>query len=274
MGSVMSAGAPHSAPGIITQPMQQDLVLEAAGVTHVGLVRAHNEDSLRLEGETGVFVLSDGMGGYNAGEVASAIAVELIVSELAQFKRNLDILHEPDPVTALAEAVELANRKIIETGALRPECLGMGATIVATLLMEEKLWFAHVGDSRLYRLRGLELTQLTRDHSVGQEMRDAGVLTKEQARHYQGRGILTRALGVEPDVRPDVGCTDLQAGDVFIMCSDGLSDMADDSIIGGILIQKRHTSCHTIATELQKAALAGGGNDNITALVIRCVEQG
>jgi PPM family protein phosphatase len=274
MGSVMSASQLRSARAATTPPMQRDLMLEAAGVTHVGLVRAHNEDSLRLEGETGVFVLSDGMGGYNAGEVASAIAVETVVNELAQFKRSLDILYDPDPVTALAEAVELANRKIIETGALRPECLGMGATIVATMLMEDKLWFAHVGDSRLYRLRGTGLEQLTRDHSVGQEMRDAGVLTKEQARHYQGRGVLTRALGVEPDVRPDVFCTDLQAEDVFIMCSDGLSDMVDDELIGSLLLQRRKTSCNTIATALQQAALEGGGNDNVTALVIRCVEQG
>ncbi len=273
MGSLMSAGQLHSSPRIVAQSVQQDLVLEAAGTTHVGLVRAHNEDSLRLEGETGVFVLSDGMGGYNAGEVASAIAVETVVKELAEFKRNIDILHDPDPVTALAEAIEHANRKIIETGALRPECLGMGATIVATFLMEVKIWFAHVGDSRLYRLRGDELTQLTRDHSVGQEMRDAGVLTKEQARHYQGRGILTRALGVEPDVRPDVCCSDLQSGDVYVMCSDGLSDMVDDEHIGTMIRERRNTSCQNIAAGLQQLALEGGGNDNVTALVIRCVEQ-
>ncbi len=274
MGSVISAGRLKNAPAGIPQSMPQDLMLEAAGATHVGLVRAHNEDSLRLEGETGVFVLSDGMGGYNAGEVASAIAVETVVKELAQFKRNVDILHEPDPVTALAEAVEFANRKILDTGALRPECLGMGATIVAAMLMEDKLWFAHVGDSRLYRLRGIEFTQLTRDHSVGQEMRDAGVLTKEQVRTYQGRGILTRALGVEADVRPDVGCTDLIAGDILVMCSDGLSDMVDDQHIAASLLQRRKTSCATIANALQQAALEGGGNDNVTALVIRCVEQG
>jgi PPM family protein phosphatase len=250
-----------------------NLLLESAGISHVGMVRAHNEDALIVQAETGSFVLSDGMGGYNAGEVASAITVEVVSKALAVYKENLAFNPDPDPVVVLADAIERANRTIIETGALRPECLGMGCTVVAVTLLGEQLWFAHVGDSRLYRMRGGVLQQLTRDHSVGQEMRDAGVLSQEQARNYQGRGILTRALGVEPDVRPDVGCSDLQADDVFIICSDGLSDMVSDQGIQDIITHRRNTSCHTIALALQAEALAAGGMDNISALILRCVAQ-
>jgi PPM family protein phosphatase len=249
------------------------LLLEAAGVTHVGRVRAHNEDCLRLDGETGCYVLADGMGGYNAGEVASALAVEVITKALIQFKTSLHLNPDPDPVSALAEAIEAANKKIIETGAMRPECLGMGSTVVAALLLDDKLWFAHVGDSRLYMFRNNQLTQLTRDHSVGQEMSDSGVLTKEQARHYQGRGILTRALGVEPDVRPDVGCQVFIPGDIFIICSDGLSDMVSDQKITEVVMKRRNTSCQTIGQALQTEALEAGGTDNISALIIRCVKS-
>ena len=250
-----------------------NLVIEAAGISHVGMVRAHNEDSLTLLADVGCYVLADGMGGYNAGEVASAIAVDAVGTYLSGFKDSLLNNPDPDPVSAIADAIESANRRIIETGALRPECLGMGSTVVALMLLGEKLWYGHVGDSRLYCLRNGQIQQLTRDHSVGQEMTDAGVMTKDQARQYQGRGILTRALGVEPDVRPDVGCTNLQVGDVFVLCSDGLSDMLSDQKITEIIQRRRNTSCHTIALALQAEALAAGGTDNVSALILRCIAQ-
>ncbi len=250
---------------------ESDLLLEAAATSHVGLVRAHNEDSIRLNGDAGCYVLSDGMGGYNAGEVASAIAVEVVSKRLAAFKAQVIDNPDPDPVSALAEAIEASNRQIIETGALRPECLGMGATVVCAVLLDNKLWYAHVGDSRLYLFRDGTLRQLTKDHSVGQEMSDAGVLTEEQARNFHGRGVLTRALGVEPDVRPDVSCITVQAGDVYVMCSDGLSDMVTDEKLADTISKWRNTSCTTIGSALQQEALQGGGADNVSSIVIRCV---
>lgn len=268
MGALSFAGLPVGA-AVCEETV--DLLLEAAGTSHVGLVRAHNEDCLRLDGEAGCYVLSDGMGGYNAGEVASQICVDVVSESLSKFKSTLSTNPDPDPVSALAEAIEAANCKIIETGALRPECLGMGATVVCAILLDHKLWFAHVGDSRLYLFRNGQLTQLTKDHSVGQEMSDAGVMSKEQARHYQGRGILTRAMGVEPDVRPDVNCVELKAGDVYVLCSDGLSDMVADNRLADVLLKRRNTSCPTIGSALQAEALEAGGTDNVSTLVIRCL---
>ena len=279
MGQAMFAAQQiqHNAQLAQAMPLHENqelnLVIEAAGISHVGMVRSHNEDSLTILADVGCYVLSDGMGGYNAGEVASALAVDAVGTYLSGFKDALIGNPDPDPVSAIADAIEAANRKIIETGALRPECLGMGSTIVAVMLLGEKLWYGHVGDSRLYCIRAGKIQQLTRDHSVGQEMTDAGVMTKDQARQYQGRGILTRALGVEPDVRPDVGCTDLQAGDVFVVCSDGLSDMLADQKIAEIIHHRRNTTCHTIALALQTEALAAGGTDNVSALILRCVPQ-
>lgn len=268
--SALMMSVADASPPFASQP---DLILEANGLSHVGKVRAHNEDSVQIDGDTGCYVLSDGMGGYNAGEVASAIAVDVIVKKLANFKQNLLTNNDPDPVATLAEAIEESNRKIIETGALRPECLGMGATVVAVMLLDTQLWYSHVGDSRLYRYRNGQLVQLTKDHSVGQELSDSGVMTKEEARHYQGRGILTRALGVEPDVRPDVGCSLLMPGDIYLICSDGLSDMVGDQRINEIVNKRRNTSCNTIALGLQQEALEAGGTDNVSSIVIRCVSS-
>jgi protein phosphatase len=236
-----------------------------AGLSDAGRSRAHNEDAWRIDPALGLMVLADGMGGYNAGEVASAIAVESVTRTLSDpwaFDQ-----HQPAH-DQLAQAVHAANADILAAAARRPECLGMGTTLVLAWLRGRSLRFAHVGDSRLYLLRGGHLHQLTRDHSVGQAMIDAGLSDPDGARESSMRGVLTRALGVEPQVLPDYGELDLMTGDRLLMCSDGLTDMVDDREIRHILLA--HTEVGSATRALIDRALEQGGFDNVTALML-CV---
>lgn len=226
--------------------------------TDVGCLRDHNEDSLTVEPP--LYVVADGMGGHAAGEVASEIAVETI-SQLAP-KR-------PDGA-ALAKAVEEANRAIIEAAQEGLGREGMGTTVTAAMLEGERLVIAQVGDSRAYLLHQGRLQQLTRDHSLMADMIEAGQLTPEEARTHPQRSVITRALGSSPDTRPDIYELTIEAGDRLLLCSDGLSTMLLDSEIESTL--RRVQDPQRCATQLVNEAVAAGGFDNVTVVVVDATE--
>jgi len=225
--------------------------------TDTGRQRNANEDSLFTREP--VFVVADGMGGAQAGEVASKAAAESFDRELPQGA----------PERILEETIQTANRAIHDRARNDPELAGMGTTITAAIVDSdaEEVAIGHVGDSRAYRLRNGRLERLTRDHSLVEEMRRKGQLTEAQAEDHPQRSIITRALGPEPDVEVDLQTVPAQAGDVFLICSDGLTTMLADERIADIL--GRATSMQTAARKLVDEANRAGGRDNITVVAFR-----
>lgn len=233
--------------------------------TNVGRVRTNNEDSLAEDRELGLLVLADGMGGYNAGEVASAIATSTIVEVVRRDWSDAGA----DAVKALLSlAVQTAHDRIRARAAADPDCAGMGTTAIACLLSGSRLSIAHVGDSRLYRWRGQQLSQLTRDHSLLEELVARGHYTREDASRLVRKNIVTRALGVEEAISVDLFDEQLQAGDLLLLCSDGLTDMLDDGAIAAIL-GAPGAELQAIGQSLIEAALAAGGRDNVSVALAR-----
>jgi len=235
-------------------------IAEEAVRTDTGRQRNANEDSLFVEAP--LFVVADGMGGAQAGEVASRAAAE-------SFAQNLPAA---PPERLLEETITGANRTIHELARKDPSLAGMGTTTTAALvdLDSEEVAIGHVGDSRAYRLRGGKFEQLTRDHSLVEEMRRKGQLTDAQAEDHPQRSIITRALGPEPEVDVDLQTVPAQAGDVFLICSDGLTTMLDDEKISHIL--SRATSLDSAVRALVDEANRAGGRDNITVVLFRLEE--
>jgi serine/threonine protein phosphatase PrpC len=241
---------------------RQDAIVPWAAVTDPGPARPHNEDRWQTDDAHGVFALADGMGGYSAGEVAGEIAVRT-VAEL------VGALHEAGlPIRdALERAVAAAHAGIVEYAHARPECLGMGTTLVAAAIRDGRLTVAHVGDSRAYLMRGGQLRRITADHSIGQQMLEAGHLSQAQVRRLPARGILTRALGIESEPPlADVAVLDWIAGDVLLLCSDGLTDSLDDRALAEVL-GRAGFGLADAARDLMAAALAAGCTDNVTVLI-------
>ncbi len=242
--------------------------------TDVGRVRSNNEDSFKLVPELNLFVLSDGMGGEAHGEVASNLAVEAIAGHCleASQKPDLPYLVEPRPdvtdkTNRLASAVELANKMIYESAQKHPAQRGMGATVVAIWINDQRLSIAHVGDSRVYLLRSGDFQQVTDDHSLVAEQVRRGILTKEQAESSDMQSVLIRALGIDPDVQVDTDEHLLMEGDVLVLCSDGLSRMVSDLEIASTLLSSNGTqSC---ADRLIELANEYGGEDNVSVVVVR-----
>src|SRR5690242_7520784 len=232
-------------------------IAEEAVRTDTGRQRNANEDSYFTKAP--LFVVADGMGGAQAGEVASKAAVESFTGELPQ----------APPERLLEETITGANRTIHELARKDPSLAGMGTTTTAALvdLESEEVAIGHVGDSRAYRLRGGKFEQLTRDHSLVEEMRRKGQLTDAQAEDHPQRSIITRALGPEPEVEVDLQTVPAQAGDVFLICSDGLTTMLDDAKIAHILT--RATSLQNAVRALVDEANRAGGRDNITVVAFR-----
>lgn len=251
--------------------------LQSASLTDPGRVRDHNEDCIESRPDIGLYVLADGMGGYNAGEVASGMATSLIadgVQEewLPQDAQKLD--REAAKARAqelIAEHIARANAAIFNTSQSNPECAGMGTTLVVCLFFDNFLAVAHIGDSRLYRLRGEEFSQVTRDHSLLQEQLDSGLITPEEAKLSQNKNLVTRALGIDPTVEPEIHVYETEPGDIFMLCSDGLSDMVEDDEIRLTMITLKTNPTLTVQ-QLIQAANDNGGRDNISAMLIRVAE--
>jgi serine/threonine protein phosphatase PrpC len=242
--------------------------LELACRTHVGLVRENNEDSYTADGDYGLLVVADGMGGHCSGEVASRIAVETSAEELGQVQ-HLDLADELDSLLVVGRAVENANNAIFKEVATAPELTGMGTTLVTAIFRDNRIYYAHVGDSRLYRLRAGRLRHLTRDHSLVQHLVDEGLFRDRDEAHEAGVGdnVLTRCLGQDPNVEVDVGDAALQEGDLFMCCTDGLCGLVNDQRIQELMASGE--SLELIAARLEAAALAAGGPDNLTLVLAR-----
>lgn len=222
--------------------------------TDIGSVREQNEDSLVVSPP--LYVVADGMGGHEAGEVASEIAVETLQEVVPA---------HPD-ARELGKAVELANRAIIDAALAGRGRPGMGTTCTAAMLEENKLVIAQVGDSRAYLMHGGDLTQITRDHSLMANMIEAGQITPEEARFHPNRSVITRALGNDPATTPDLYEINVEAGDRLLVCSDGLTSMLEDHEIADILA--RQADPQKCADALVNAAIEAGGADNVTVIVV------
>jgi PPM family protein phosphatase len=237
-------------------------------LTDTGRVRANNEDSVLTSTDLGLAILADGMGGYNAGEVASTMATQYIFESLAPSLDCSNPIPGRDLNRMLQAAVDRANLSIYEAAMLHPEYKGMGTTLVVALLRQGRLVVGHVGDSRAYRWRDGVLTPLTRDHSLLQEQLDAGLISAESARTAPYRNLVTRAMGVEPVVQLDTSEHVVQPQDAFLLCSDGLHDMLTDTDIAHIW--KQHPAQDSAAWALLNAANQAGGRDNISLVLMRC----
>jgi len=255
--------------------MTEHAALDCATLSHPGMVRSHNEDSVFVDGAAGIAILADGMGGYNAGEVASGIAVNVVSNGILPDLRSGRELSKVDIASGLTHAALLlqqqiaaANKGIYEAAQARPECAGMGTTIVTAVFCGNRVSIGHIGDSRCYRLRGEKLEQLTRDHSLLQEQIDSGQLTQEQAKFSLNKNLVTRALGIEAIVPADIVEYRVAANDIYLLNSDGLTDMVEPDVIQKVVTEKR-TDLALAAADLIDIANQNGGRDNISVVLVR-----
>lgn len=244
-------------------------VIEVAGLSHVGKRRTRNEDVIAFDAHKGWAVLADGMGGYAGGDVAAQLGVDTVRHVLdSRFDR---VWSEHQAAEVLSGAVRAANKAIHRAALRDPDLAFMGSTIVAVVFVASGVVCAHVGDSRLYRLRAPSgpLTQCTRDHTVLQARIDAGELDPANVLHSEARGPLTRGLGVSTDERPDVGFYPVAPGDILLLCSDGLTDMLHDDEIQALILGQSQLA--DAAQALIEAANIRGGRDNVSVVLARMV---
>lgn len=248
--------------------------LDFALKTHPGLVRPLNEDAIGADPSCGLFVLADGLGGYNAGEVASVMAISSVLERLAS---AIDKFDEDEgaftPDEAIYDTVTDINASIYNAALNSTAFEGMATTLVIGWFLGGRLWVAHTGDSRLYRYRDSMLEQLTRDHSFSQELLDAGMVTEEEARSLPAKNLVTRALGAGADIEPEIHNVDVQAGDIILLCSDGLTEMVGSYEIEGLL-SINEEDMHETARRLVDLANESGGRDNISVIVVRVSSVG
>jgi protein phosphatase len=247
------------------------------GMTDTGRVREHNEDTIGTDADAGVVVLADGMGGYKAGEVASGITVRTVLGLLKDAVDREDLSQHDDgsglsrPGILLRDAIQRANKIIYQTAKTQPNCEGMGTTVVAGLFFDDKLTIAHVGDSRMYRLRDGKLEQVTKDHSLLQELVARGFYTPEEAQRAANKNYVTRALGVEPTVDVEIATVPVDKDDVYLVCSDGLSDMVDDTDIQ-LTLNTFGANLETVARQLVQLSNDNGGRDNVSVVLVRVLD--
>jgi len=248
--------------------------VRAEAATDTGRVRGHNEDFFLLALEAHLYLLADGMGGHNAGEVASRLALEAARDAFQAASRSAaapspDATPSPLPPAAhhLRTALKAANTRVLEESRAARERQGMGTTVVALCLASGKAAIAHMGDSRVYRLRGGDFEQLTDDHSLVQEQVRMGLLSQAQAQSSPHKNVITRACGIREGVEPDLRVETLQAGDIFLLCSDGLSNLVEDQEMARIL-ESRRSDLATACSDLIAAANSAGGDDNITVVAV------
>lgn len=254
--------------------MKVEDALEIVSQTDPGMVRSHNEDSVAQEPACGLVVLADGMGGYNAGEVASGIAVSVVATEIGHR------LQEASPVDRDAETgeelgvallrsnIRKANASIYQASQSQPQYAGMGTTIVSGLFYDNRVAVGHVGDSRMYRLRDETLEVVTRDHSLLQEQIDSGMISAEDARQSRNKNLVTRAVGIDAEVEPEIHVYDVQVGDIYLLCSDGLNDMLEDGDIEATLYAMQG-NLPLAAEQLIQMANDNGGRDNVSVILVK-----
>jgi protein phosphatase len=248
------------------------MIYKFCAKTDTGRSRDNNEDSVAVDEETRLAVLADGMGGYNAGEVASGMATAFIKSEMSRWLTEVGGAARAKEVRRAMEiCVDSANLSIFNAANSNANYSGMGTTLVVGVFREDVLVLGHIGDSRCYRLRAGKLEQISRDHSLLQEQIDAGLVTLEQAQHSNIKNLVTRALGVEEIVLLEVNEYPVEVGDFYLMCSDGLSDMVQDAAIAKIL--NAEGGLEQKVQMLVDAANDNGGRDNISVLMVEVLES-
>jgi protein phosphatase len=262
------------------------MLFEFFSQTHTGRLRTNNEDAVAQDLSANLAILADGMGGYNAGEVASNMACDLLKTDLARWLNEAATMAtDVDVKRAMEICVDKANRAILDAAIANPDYNGMGTTLVVAVFRPRRVLIGHIGDSRAYRWREGQLQQLTKDHSLLQEQMDAGLLTPEEAALSGNKNLVTRAMGVEEFVQLDVHSHELQFGDVVLLCSDGLSDMLDDTAIAAVFAAQTtalaapaqpvetpassNTLLNDLGQSLIQAANDAGGRDNIAVSLVR-----
>ena len=246
--------------------------LEFVNISDIGQKRPHNEDSTASDLRCGLAIVADGMGGYKAGEVASAIAATMVMHDVTQGLNNIKT-DEVDTKTGFRQqsiliknAITRANSTIYMTAHEDEQCKGMGTTIVMGLFYGDKVTIANVGDSRSYRFRNNEFQQITKDHSLFQEVIDRGLYTPEEAEANTPKNLVTRALGIDADVKIDIIEEQVLAGDIYLLCSDGLTDMVNDEEIH-LTLSKYSANLAHAAENLVRLANKYGGKDNISVVL-------
>ena len=244
------------------------------GLTDKGIVRRKNEDAIGFDSALGLVVLADGMGGHRGGEIASSMTVDTIISELQQRLPQIDA-GEIDETSGFSkesiciqDAVVTANQVVYQTAETNPEHKGMGTTIVVLQFYNNSFSLAHIGDSRCYRLRANKFEQITRDHSLLQELIDRGFYTPEEARNSMNKNLVTRALGIDPIVMPDIQEDIVLKNDIYLLCSDGLTDLVEDEDIY-LTIMQFSANLEEAAKQLITKANKKGGKDNISVMLCR-----
>lgn len=248
--------------------------IKILGLTDTGMVRGKNEDAIGYDSSLGLVVLADGMGGHRGGEIASGITVDTIIDEVQQ---NLPAITsgEIDETSGFSresiciqDAVVKANNIVYKTAEANPEHKGMGTTIVVLQFYNNTFSLAHIGDSRCYRLRADKLEQITKDHSLLQELIDRGFYTREEARNSMNKNLVTRALGIDPMVMPDIQEDIVLKNDIYLLCSDGLTDLVEDEDIY-LTIKQFSDNLEEAAKQLITKANQNGGKDNISVMLCR-----
>jgi serine/threonine protein phosphatase PrpC len=254
--------------------MDIEQALEIVSQTHPGMVRSHNEDSVIYDASCGLVVLADGMGGYNAGEVASGITASVMSTEIGHMLKSIrptdkdSASGEENGVVLLRENVQKANAAIYRAAQSQSQYAGMGTTVVAGLFYDNRVVVVHVGDSRMYRMRGESFESITRDHSLLQDQIDGGLISQEDARLSRNKNLVTRAVGIDPEVEPEVHVHDVQVGDIYLLCSDGLNDMVEDEDIGNTL-RMLQANLPLAASRLIEMANDNGGRDNVSVILVK-----
>ena len=241
---------------------ERGLTVAATLRTDIGKVRRQNEDAAFYDEKRAVFAVADGMGGHLAGEVASGMAIDAV--------KEMAFTHPRADTVVLRDTVKAAHEAIAQHAKMHPECAGMGTTLSVLWRAGNYAYIAHAGDSRIYRLRSGMFEQITQDHSLVEELVRARLITREQAKTHPRRNVITRALGTEGDNAPDVLAADVQPGDVWLLCTDGLTGMVSDEEIVRTL--KQNQNLDTAADRLIEKALAAGGKDNVTLVLWRSGE--
>jgi protein phosphatase len=254
------------------------MTLEFHCASDTGRARNNNEDSAAVDEASSLVVLADGMGGYNAGEVASGMATTVIITEMRQILANTKPYEGSGGTTEevaarlVREQVLKANSSIYQAAQSQPQYAGMGTTLVVCLYYDNRMLVAHLGDSRLYMLRDGKFSQVTRDHSLLQEQIDSGIITPEQAKKAQHKNLVTKALGIDPTVEPEIHEYPTKQGDVFLLCSDGLCDMVEDEDIG-MTLQTLGGNLKLAAQQLVQMANDNGGRDNVSVILVRVLRE-
>jgi protein phosphatase len=253
------------------------LEIEYTGKTDVGMKRTHNEDNICLVEEENLYMVADGMGGHASGEVASEMAVDTVAEFFADTSADEDITwpYKMEKGLAyeenrLAAGIKLANLRIYETAAQNSAQRGMGTTIVSLFFSDDRAFFGHVGDSRIYRLRDDELEQVTEDHSLLNDYIKMKDLTEQEIENFPHKNVIVRALGMKETVQVDVGHERPQAGDIYMLCSDGLNGMITDDLIKKIMVANKN-DLDACCDALIEAANENGGTDNVTVACVRVV---